>query len=85
MTTKTDGAIPLHAQAQIERSAIEAARPKIWGDGYRAGYEAGPQDAARAITQHDKEGREWFMSSQWDPLASECASRIRTLSREGKS
>lgn len=58
--------------------------PKSWGDGYRAGYEAGLQDAARAITQHDKEGREWIMSSLWDKLAGECAGRIRALSREGK-
>lgn len=59
--------------------------PASWGDGYRAGYEAGLEAAARAITQHDKEGREWIMDSLWDTLARECAGRISALSRKEQS
>lgn len=59
--------------------------PRSWGDGYRAGYEAGLQDAARAITQHDKRGREWIMGSLWDTLARECATRIEALKPKERS
>ena len=37
------------------------------------------EDAAAAITQHDRKGREWIPGSLWDTLSNEAAARIRAL------
>jgi hypothetical protein len=37
------------------------------------------EEAAVAITQHNRRGREWIPGSLWDTLSSEAAARIRAL------
>ncbi|NYT61281.1 hypothetical protein H0A66_02930 [Alcaligenaceae bacterium] len=46
---------------------------------YQAGRDAGLNDAAAAITDHQREGREWVPGSLWDILQNEAAQRVRSL------
>lgn len=46
---------------------------------YRAGKNAGLEEAAVAITDHWREGREWIPGSLWGTLTSEAAGRVRAL------
>lgn len=55
---------------------------KAWADAYEAGYnDAALGAAARAIMQHNKDGRGWIPGSLWDTLARECGQRILELRR----
>lgn len=37
------------------------------------------EEAATAIAQHDRKGREWIPGSLWDTLSNEAAARVRAL------
>jgi len=46
---------------------------------HAAGRTQGLEEAAAAVEQHDRAGREWIPGSLWGQLSSEAASRIRAL------
>ena len=50
-----------------------------YSEGYQAGYVAALEQAAVAVEQHDKEGREWIMGSLLDTITREATARIRSL------
>lgn len=54
------------------------------GDAWTACYNAALEDAAKAVAQHDKTGREWIPDSLWDDLTRECAARIRALKNQNE-
>lgn len=55
-------------------AAIEAARVEARAKAL--------EEAAAAVEQHDREGREWIPTSLWGQLSGEAAARIRSLAKE---
>ncbi|KAF1071997.1 hypothetical protein [Variovorax sp.] len=63
-------------------------RPFVMGDFYTADQlraygdqraNAALEEAAKAVEQHDRTGREWIPTSLWGTLSNEAAARIRAL------
>lgn len=56
----------------------------VWIAAWQAAYAQALEDAARAITDHQRAGREWVAESLWDTLSREAATRIRALASGDK-
>jgi hypothetical protein len=48
-------------------------------EAWRRGWEAAREGAAKAVTGHDRTGRDWVPGSLWDSLTRQCADRIRAM------